>query len=419
MEDIKNGGINQETPQKQQQNQENNPQENEQPLKNPPEAEKIKSINFIFNFYIDWIGTLKVIDSHGFLRRPENNYMPGVDDVFVNPYFIREYGLRTGDVIEGQVRLPKENERNYQLIHIDRINYSDPQLVKFRPTFEQLTPLFPYEKFRLTGHPETSITLRIIDLFVPIGKGQRGLIVAQPKTGKTRILKEIAKAIEYNHPEVFLIVLLIDERPEEVTDMQRSVKGEVIYSTFDESPEKHQKVAEFVLEKAKRLVECQKDVVILLDSLTRLARAYNVTAGSSGKIMTGGLEVNALEKPKKFFGSARKIENGGSLTIIATALVETGSRMDDIIYEEFKGTGNMEIQLDRRLANKRVFPAIHLDASSTRRDDLLLPSEVLHRVWLIRKVLANMDPVQSMEELIKRMSKTNDNAEFLATLSLE
>jgi len=383
------------------------------------ETLKIKAINFLKRCYVEWMGTLKVMNGHGFLRSASNNYMPGPDDVFVSPTMIREYGLKTGDVIEGLVRLPLDNERNYQLVHIDRINFSEPWVVKYRVPFEQLTPVFPYEKFELTGHKETTITLRIIDLFAPIGKGQRGLIVAQPKTGKTRILKEIAKAIELNHPEVYIIVLLIGERPEEVTDMQRSVGGEVVYSTFDETPEKQQKVAEFVLEKAKRLVECGKDVVILMDSLTRLARAYNVTADSTGKIMTGGLESRALETPKKFFGSARKIENGGSLTIIATALIETGSKMDDIIYEEFKGTGNMEIQLDRRLANKRVFPAINIDATSTRRDDLLLPPEVLHRVWLIRKVLANMDTVEAMETLISKMSKTSNNAEFLATLGLD
>jgi transcription termination factor Rho len=329
---------------------------------------------------------------------------------------VRLFGLKTGDTVKGTIRPPKEGEKFFPLIKVIEINGLTPEQVRDRVPFDSLTPLFPEEKFKLTGHPQETISTRIVDMFTPIGKGQRGLIVAQPKTGKTTLLKEIANAISYIHPEVYLIVLLIDERPEEVTDMQRSVNAEVIASTFDEPAERHVKIANIVLEKAKRLTECGHDVVIVLDSITRLARAYNTVAPASGKVLSGGVEANALQKPKRFFGAARKIENGGSLTIIATALTETGSKMDDVIFEEFKGTGNMELQLDRKLSNKRIYPAIDIAASSTRRDDLLIPQEMLSRILVFRNLLVDMNSNEAMEFLKKNIANTRSNEEFLSSM---
>ncbi len=354
---------------------------------------------------------------HGFLRSPESSYLPSPDDVYVSPSQIRRFGLRTGDTIRGYVRPPKEGERYFALLKIESVNYLPPEAVKDRPLFEDLTPVYPTERFRLETVPNEYST-RIIDLLCPIGKGQRGLIVAPPKSGKTILLQQIANAISRNHPEVKLIILLIDERPEEVTDMQRSVRGaEVISSTFDEPPERHVQVADIVLEKAKRLVECKHDVVILLDSITRLARANNTVIPHSGKILSGGVDANALHRPKRFFGAARKVEEGGSLTIIATALIETGSRMDEVIFEEFKGTGNMELVLDRKLAERRIFPAIDINRSGTRREELLLTPEELSRVWVLRKVLSELPPVEAMELLLEHMRRTRSNKEFLATLN--
>lgn len=365
------------------------------------------------------MGTLECApDGYGFLRSADYNYLSSPDDIYVSLQQIRQYGLKPGDTVECTVRVNKETDKYFPMDKVIRINGLDPEVAKRRTAFENLTPLFPDEKFKLCkGDKSDPLSTRIIDLFAPIGKGQRGLIVAQPKTGKTVLLKEIANAIAANHPEVYMIVLLIDERPEEVTDMARSVKAEVIASTFDEPAENHVKVANIVHEKAKRLVECGHDVVILLDSITRLARAYNTVAPSSGKVLSGGVEAQALHKPKRFFGAARNIENGGSLTIIATALTETGSKMDDLIFEEFKGTGNMELQLDRKLANKRIFPAVDIPASSTRRDDLLLPGNVLSRMWMIRKQLADMNGVEAMEKLKSFMERTNDNDEFLLAVN--
>ena len=320
-------------------------------------------------------------------------------------------------MVKGGVRPPKEGEKYFPLIKVDQINGRDPSFVRDRVIFDYLTPLFPYEKIKLTGHPQENMSTRVMDLFSPIGKGQRGLIVAQPKTGKTVLLKDVANAIAYNHPEIYLIILLIDERPEEVTDMARSVKAEVISSTFDEPAEKHVKIANIVLEKAKRMVECGHDVVILLDSITRLARAYNTVSPASGKVLTGGVDANALHKPKRFFGAARKVENGGSLTILATALTETGSKMDEVIFEEFKGTGNMELQLDRKLSNRRIYPAIDLLASSTRRDDLLLDKETLTRLWVLRKHLGDMNPQEAMEFLLDRLRRSQNNEEFLISMN--
>lgn len=360
------------------------------------------------------LGTLECApDGYGFLRSADYNYLSSPDDVYVSPQQIRQYGLKPGDTVECTIRV-KDTDKFFPMDKVIRINGLEPEKAKTRIAFENLTPLFPDEKFRLCkGNKNDALSVRIIDLFAPIGKGQRGLIVAQPKTGKTVLLKEIANAIVANHPEVYMIILLIDERPEEVTDMARSVNAEVIASTFDEPAENHVKVANIVHEKAKRLVECGHDVVILLDSITRLARAYNTVAPASGKVLSGGVEAQALHKPKRFFGAARNIENGGSLTIIATALTETGSKMDDLIFEEFKGTGNMELQLDRKLSNKRIFPAVDIPASSTRRDDLLLPEEVLSRMWVIRKQLSDMNGVEAMEKLKTFMLRTNDNDEFL------
>lgn len=356
-------------------------------------------------------------DGYGFLRSSDYNYLNSPDDVYVSQSQIKSLGLRPGDVVTGGVRPPREGEKYFPLIKVDKINGRDPSYVRDRVMFDYLTPLFPYEKLKLTGHGQENLSTRVMDMFAPIGKGQRGLIVAQPKTGKTVLLKDVANAIAANHPEVYLIILLVDERPEEVTDMARSVKAEVVSSTFDEPAEKHVKIANIVLEKSKRLVECGHDVVILLDSITRLARAYNTVSPASGKVLTGGVDANALHKPKRFFGAARKIEGGGSLTILATALTETGSKMDEVIFEEFKGTGNMELQLDRKLANKRIYPAIDLLASSTRRDDLLVDKETLSRLWVLRKHLGDMNPQEAMEFLLDRLKKTKSNEEFLVSMN--
>jgi transcription termination factor Rho len=367
-------------------------------------------------------GTLEILpDGFGFLRSSECNYLPGPDDIYVSPSQIRRFGLRTGAIVSGHIRPPKEAERYFALLRVDAINYEDPEVLAQKVYFDDLTPLHPTQRLRLETTPE-EISMRVVDLVTPIGKGQRGLIVAPPRTGKTILLQKIANALLTNHPECYVIVLLIDERPEEVTDMERNIiKGrqcEIIHSTFDEPAERHTQVAEIVLEKAKRLVEYGRDVVILLDSITRLARAYNTLAPHSGKILTGGIEATALHKPKRFFGAARNIEEGGSLTILATALVETGSRMDEVIFEEFKGTGNMELHLDRRLVDKRVWPAIDINRSGTRKEELLLEPEELRRIYLLRKVLADMNPVEAMELLISRLAKTRSNEEFLASMNL-
>ena len=362
-------------------------------------------------------GVLEIMpDGYGFLRSADYNYLNSPDDIYVSQSQIKLFGLKTGDTILGMIRPPKNGEKYFPLVKVDKINGRNPDEVRDRIPFDFLTPLFPDEKFKITGHEGGTVSTRIMDLFAPIGKGQRGLIVAQPKTGKTVLLKEVANAIAANHPEVYLIILLIDERPEEVTDMARSVKAEVISSTFDEPADKHVKIANIVLEKAKRLTECGHDVVILLDSITRLARAYNTVSPASGKVLSGGVEANALQKPKRFFGAARNIEGGGSLTILATALIDTGSKMDEVIFEEFKGTGNMELQLDRRLSNKRIYPAIDIVASGTRRDDLLVDERTLARVWALRNHFADMTPVEAMEFLKDRISKTLSNEEFLATI---
>ena len=362
-------------------------------------------------------GVLEIMpEGFGFLRSSDYNYLPSPDDIYVSQSQIKLMGLKTGDTVLGVIRPPKAGEKFFPLVKVDLINGRQPDEVRDRIPFDFLTPLFPNEKFNITGHRGCTISTRIMDLFAPIGKGQRGLIVAQPKTGKTVLLKEVANAIAANHPEVYLIILLIDERPEEVTDMQRSVNAEVIASTFDEPASKHVQIANIVLEKAKRLTECGHDVVILLDSITRLARAYNTVSPASGKVLTGGVEANALQKPKRFFGAARKIENGGSLTILATALIDTGSKMDEVIFEEFKGTGNMELQLDRRLSNKRIFPSIDIVASGTRRDDLLVDERTLARVWALRNHFADMTPLEAMEFLKDRVAKTRNNEEFLMSL---
>lgn len=362
-------------------------------------------------------GVLEIIsEGYGFLRSPDYNFMASPDDIYVSPSQIKLFGLKTGDTIVGQIRPPKEGEKYFALLKVDTVNGKTTEQIRDRIPFEYLTPIFPQERLNLsTTHNQLST--RILDMFAPIGKGQRGMIVAQPKTGKTVLLKEIANAIAANHPEVHLIILLIDERPEEVTDIARSVKAEVISSTFDEQADRHVKVASMVLEKAKRMVECGHDVVVLLDSITRLARAYNTVVPSSGKILSGGVDANALHKPKKFFGAARNVENGGSLTIIATALIETGSKMDEVIFEEFKGTGNMELQLDRKLANKRIYPAIDVPASGTRREDLLIDKESLSRIWILRKYMSDMNSIEAMDFLIDRMSKTKNNDEFLISMN--
>jgi transcription termination factor Rho len=388
----------------------------EQPNKNyPPRREPV--FNIEFDGVIMGEGVLEMMpDGYGFLRSSDYNYLSSPDDVYVSPSQIKLFGLKTGDTVYGAVRPPKEGEKYFALLKVEHINSKSPEDVRDRVPFDYLTPLFPFEKLNLFQSP-TAYSTRIMDLFTPIGKGQRGLIVAQPKVGKTVLLKDVANAIAANHPECYLMVVLIDERPEEVTDMERSVRAEVIASTFDEPAEKHVKVSAIALQKAKRLVECGHDVVILLDSITRLARAHNTVAPASGKVLSGGVEANAMQKPKQFFGAARKIENGGSLTILATALIETGSKMDEVIFEEFKGTGNMELVLDRRLANKRVFPAIDLVASSTRRDDLLLERDVLQRMNLLRVYLTDMNTEEAMNELLKRMRGTKDNYEFLASMN--
>lgn len=377
--------------------------------------------NEVFNIEFDGViqaeGVLEMMpDGYGFLRSSDYNYLSSPDDIYVSPSQIKLFGLKTGDTVLGAVRPPKEGEKYFALLKVETINSKGPEEVRDRVPFDYLTPLFPFEKLNLFTTPSDYST-RIIDLFTPIGKGQRGLIVAQPKTGKTMLLKAVANAIAANHPECYLMIVLVDERPEEVTDMERSVKAEVIASTFDEPAEKHVKVSTIALQKAKRLVECGHDVVILLDSITRLARAHNTVAPASGKVLSGGVEANAMQKPKQFFGAARKIENGGSLTILATALIDTGSKMDEVIFEEFKGTGNMELQLDRRLANRRVYPAIDLVSSSTRRDDLLLEREVLQRMNLLRVYLNDMNPEEAMNELLKRMRGTKSNEEFLASMN--
>ena len=373
--------------------------------------------DFEFEGIIKTEGVLeKMQEGYGFLRSSDYHYLSSPDDVYISQSQVRLFGLKTGDTVIGSVRPPKDGEKYFPLIKVDTINGLDPKVVRDRVSFEHLTPLFPQEKFKL-AEKQNTVSTRIMDLFSPIGKGQRGMIVSQPKTGKTMLLKDIANAIAANHPEVYQIILLIDERPEEVTDMQRNVDGEVVASTFDEPADRHVKVANIVLEKAKRLVECGHDVVILLDSITRLARAYNTVQPASGKILSGGVDANALHKPKRFFGAARKIENGGSLSIIATALTDTGSKMDEVIFEEFKGTGNMELQLDRRISNRRLFPAIDLVSSSTRRDDLLLDETTIQRMWIMRKYLADMNPVEAMEFIIDRFKRTENNEEFLISMN--
>lgn len=412
----------------QQGHQQNNPQQqhtSQQPVNNPNyqpshpnQQQPRKEDLYNFDGIVCVEGVLETMpDGYGFLRSADYNYLSSPDDVYVSQSQIKLFGLKTGDTVTGTVRPPKEGEKYFPLVKVEQINGRDPAWVRDRVPFDYLTPLFPYEKFKLTGHPQESLSSRVMDLFCPIGKGQRGLIVAQPKTGKTVLLKEVANAIAHNHPEAYLIILLIDERPEEVTDMARSVKAEVVSSTFDEPAEKHVRIANTVLEKAKRLVECGHDVVILLDSITRLARAYNTVAPASGKVLTGGVDASALHKPKRFFGAARKIENGGSLTILATALIDTGSKMDEVIFEEFKGTGNMEMQLDRKIANKRIYPAIDLTASSTRRDDLLIDANSLQRIWVLRKHLSDMTPVEAMEFLSSHIKGTKSNEEFLVSMN--
>ena len=407
----------------------NNPNQNTNNKPNPrPKQEKnnnfdkdlknrYKEPEYEFDSIIASEGVLDImLDGYGFLRSSDYNYLSSPDDIYVSQSQIRLFGLKTGDTVLGNVRPPKEGEKYFPLIKVNKINGIDPQVVRDRVSFEHLTPLFPQEKFNLSDR-QSSISTRIIDLFSPIGKGQRGMIVAQPKTGKTMLLKDIANGIAANHPEVYQIILLIDERPEEVTDMQRNVRGEVVASTFDKEATEHVRVANIVLEKAKRLVECGHDVVILLDSITRLARAYNTVQPASGKVLSGGVDANALHKPKRFFGAARNIEGGGSLSIIATALTETGSKMDEVIFEEFKGTGNMELQLDRKISNRRIFPAIDLTSSSTRRDDLLLDEATIQRMWIMRKYLADMNPVEAMEFIEQRIKQTKNNEEFLMTMS--
>jgi transcription termination factor Rho len=391
---------------------------NERPERAPkPQVEKPKFAHE-FDGIINSEGVLEIMpDGYGFLRSSDYHYLNSPDDIYVSQSQIKLFGLKTGDTIEGSIRPPKEGEKYFPLIKVQYINGKLPEDARDRIPFDYLTPLFPFKKFNLTGHAEENISARMIDLFAPIGKGQRGLIVAQPKTGKTVLLKDVANAIAANHPEAYLMILLIDERPEEVTDMKRSVNAEVIASTFDEPADRHVKIANIVLEKAKRMVECGHDVVILLDSITRLARAYNTVSPSSGKVLSGGVEANALQKPKRFFGAARQIENGGSLTIIATALTETGSKMDEVIFEEFKGTGNMELQLDRKLSNKRIYPAIDIVASSTRRDDLLIEKEMLQRLWILRNHLADMNPIEAMEFIKDKIKFTNSNEEFLISMN--
>ncbi|HLP11358.1 MAG TPA: transcription termination factor Rho [Flavobacteriales bacterium] len=416
------GGENQNPQQNQNQNQGQNQHQNQNQNQHQHQHQhhqkQKEEPGYNFEGFVSTEGVLEIMpDGYGFLRSSDYNYLASPDDVYVSQSQIKLHALKTGDSVTGSIRPPKEGEKYFALIKVEKINGRDPGYVRDRVPFEYLTPLFPNEKLRLTGHSKENMSTRIMDLFSPIGKGQRGMIVAQPKTGKTVLLKDVANAIAENHPEVYLIVLLIDERPEEVTDMARSVKAEVVASTFDEPAERHVKVSNIVLEKAKRLVECGHDVCILLDSITRLARAYNTVQPASGKVLSGGVDANALHKPKRFFGAARKIENGGSLTIIATALTETGSKMDEVIFEEFKGTGNMELQLDRKLSNRRVFPAIDILSSGTRREDLLAEKDILQRVWILRKHLADMNSVEALEFVKNHMEKTRNNAEFLATMN--
>ncbi|RZN81989.1 MAG: transcription termination factor Rho [Winogradskyella sp.] len=398
-------------------NKNQNKNQNQKNNGNKDNRNRYREPDFEFDAIIESEGVLDIMqDGYGFLRSSDYNYLTSPDDIYVSQSQIRLFGLKTGDTVLGHVRPPKEGEKYFPLIKVSKINGQSPQVVRDRVAFEHLTPLFPKEKFNLADKQAT-ISTRIMDLFAPIGKGQRGMIVSQPKTGKTMLLKDVANAIAANHPEVYQMILLIDERPEEVTDMQRNVRGEVIASTFDKEAHEHVKIANIVLEKAKRLVECGHDVVILLDSITRLARAYNTVQPASGKILSGGVDANALHKPKRFFGAARNIENGGSLTIIATALTETGSKMDEVIFEEFKGTGNMELQLDRKIANRRIFPAIDLTSSSTRRDDLLLDDTTIQRMWVMRKYLADMNPVEAMEFINDRFKQTRNNEEFLISMN--
>ena len=382
-----------------------------------PQQKQLPVFNIEFDGIVQGEGVLEMMpDGYGFLRSSDYMYLSSPDDIYVSPSQIKLFGLKTGDTVFGSVRPPKEGEKYFALLKVNTINGKSPEEVRDRVPFDYLTPLFPFEKLNLTTRSDNYST-RIMDLFTPIGKGQRGLIVAQPKTGKTMLLKELANAIAENHPECYLMIVLVDERPEEVTDMERSVRAEVIASTFDEPAEKHVKVSTIALNKAKRLVECGHDVVILLDSITRLARAHNTVAPSSGKVLSGGVEANAMQKPKQFFGAARKIENGGSLTIIATALVDTGSKMDEVIFEEFKGTGNMELQLERKLSNRRIYPAIDIVASSTRRDDLLLDKDTFQRMWILRKHMADMNPEEALKTLLNNMKGTKDNAEFLTSMN--
>ena len=391
----------------------------ETPANNAP-APAPKPVEKVYDFddILQGTGVLEIMpDGYGFLRSSDYNYLSSPDDIYVSQSQIKLLGLKTGDVVEGTIRPPKEGEKYFPLVKVSKINGLDPALVRDRIPFDHLTPLFPDEKFKLCKGYNDNLSARVVDLFAPIGKGQRALIVAQPKTGKTILMKDIANAIAANHPEVYMIMLLIDERPEEVTDMARSVKAEVIASTFDEPAERHVKIAGIVLEKAKRMVECGHDVVIFLDSITRLARAYNTVSPASGKVLSGGVDANALHKPKRFFGAARNIEGGGSLTIVATALIDTGSKMDEVIFEEFKGTGNMELQLDRNLSNKRIFPAVNIVASSTRRDDLLLDKTTLDRMWILRKYLSDMNPIEAMDFVKDRLEKTKDNEEFLMSMN--
>jgi len=390
------------------------PQHHNQNRKNPQED----FYGYNFDGLIISEGCLDMMqDGYGFLRSSDYSYLPSPDDIYVSQSQIKLYGLKRGDVVKGAIRPPKEGEKYFPLITVESVNGREPSYVRDRVPFEYLTPLFPQDKFTISGHKGDTISTRVMDLFAPIGKGQRGMIVAQPKTGKTVLLKDVANAIAANHPEVYLIVLLIDERPEEVTDMARSVNAEVVASTFDEPADKHVKLANIVLEKSKRMVECGHDVVILLDSITRLARAYNTVQPASGKVLSGGVDANALHKPKRFFGAARKIENGGSLTILATALTETGSKMDEVIFEEFKGTGNMELQLDRKISNRRIYPAIDITSSGTRREDLLMPKDALTRIWVLRKFIADMNPVEAMEFIKERMESTMSNEEFLISMN--
>ncbi|MGB7785519.1 MAG: transcription termination factor Rho [Salinimicrobium sp.] len=398
-------------------NRDNSKDNNSRDTGNRDSRNRYKEPDYEFDAIIESEGVLDIMqDGYGFLRSSDYMYLSSPDDIYVSQSQIRLFGLKTGDTVLGQVRPPKEGEKYFPLIKINKINGLDPQVVRDRVSFEHLTPLFPQEKFNIAERQST-VSTRIMDLFSPIGKGQRGMIVSQPKTGKTMLLKDIANGIAANHPEVYQIILLIDERPEEVTDMQRNVKGEVIASTFDKEAHEHVRVANIVLEKAKRMVECGHDVVILLDSITRLARAYNTVQPASGKVLSGGVDANALHKPKRFFGAARNIEGGGSLSIIATALTETGSKMDEVIFEEFKGTGNMELQLDRKIANRRIFPAIDLTSSSTRRDDILLDENTLQRMWVMRKYLADMNPVEAMEFINDRIKQTRNNEEFLISMN--